>query len=85
MLIKPQFDQCGNVEVQDPRAGELGRRDFLFRMGRGIGGTALSYMLARDGLLAKGTSAGNPLAPKAPHFAPKAKACIFLFMGGAPS
>jgi hypothetical protein len=27
----------------------------------------------------------NPLAPKAPHFAPKAKSVIFLFMVGAPS
>ena len=85
MLIKPQFNQCGDVEIQDPRSGDVGRRDFLFRMGRGIGGTALSYMLARDGLLAKGIPAGNPLAAKAPHFAPKAKACIFLFMAGAPS
>src|SRR5690606_23160800 len=27
----------------------------------------------------------NPLAPRPPHFAPKAKACIFFFMEGAPS
>jgi hypothetical protein len=27
----------------------------------------------------------NPLAPKPPHFAPKAKSCIFLFMYGGPS
>ena len=27
----------------------------------------------------------NPLAPKAPHFAPRAKACIFIFLEGAPS
>ena len=29
--------------------------------------------------------AGDPLAPKQPHFAPKAKSVIFLFMAGAPS
>ena len=27
----------------------------------------------------------NPLAPRAPHFAPKAKSVIYLFMAGAPS
>src|SRR5690606_12679230 len=27
----------------------------------------------------------NPLAPRRPHFAPKAKSCIFIFMAGAPS
>ena len=30
-------------------------------------------------------TAHNPLAPKQPHFAPKAKRVIFLFMAGAPS
>src|SRR4051812_11891264 len=28
---------------------------------------------------------GNPLAPRAPHFAPKAKACICIYLEGAPS
>ena len=32
-----------------------------------------------------GKDAGNPLAPKKPHFAPKAKRVIFLFMTGAVS
>src|SRR5262249_28943849 len=31
------------------------------------------------------TALPDPLAPKAPHFAPKAKRVIFLFMAGAPS
>ena len=30
-------------------------------------------------------AAVNPLAPKAPMFAPKAKSIIYLFMAGAPS
>src|SRR4029453_14293802 len=35
---------------------------------------------------ADGTNAAtNPLAPKPPHFAPKAKACIFIFLEGGPS
>ncbi|MFM7071417.1 MAG: DUF1501 domain-containing protein, partial [Planctomycetota bacterium] len=36
-------------------------------------------------LTAGGVSAANPFAPRPPHFAPKAKNCIFLFQAGAPS
>ncbi len=65
------------------------RRDFLTSTASGLGGIALSGLLAQSGLYAgPGTGAGtivNPLAPKPPHFAPKAKSCIFLFMAGAPS
>jgi len=52
---------------------------------------ALTSLLAQEGLFAKGKpmkaadAVVNPLAPKRPHFSPKAKACIFIFMGGAPS
>jgi len=42
--------------------------------------------LASQSLAADGTSRFvNPLAPKDPHFTPKAKRCIFLFMYGGPS
>ncbi len=41
-------------------------------------------MLQQDGLLAEGVAL-NPLAPKAPHFAPRAKQVIYLFMHGGPS
>ena len=67
------------------------RREFLTTSASGIGGMALASMLMGDGLLAHAdtpgvpTSVTNPLAPKAPHFAPKAKACIFIFLEGAPS
>ncbi|MCA9436927.1 MAG: DUF1501 domain-containing protein, partial [Candidatus Omnitrophica bacterium] len=65
------------------------RRDFLATGASGLGGMALLSMLARDGLFGGSASAQsdiiNPLAPKPPHFAPKAKACIFIFMAGAPS
>jgi hypothetical protein len=33
----------------------------------------------------QGSPPTDPLAPKSPHFAPKAKHVIFLFMAGAPS
>ena len=62
---------------------ELTRRDFLATGASGLGGVALVSLMAEDGLLAK--EFANPLAPRQPHFAPKAKACINIFMAGAPS
>jgi hypothetical protein len=69
------------------------RRDFLFQSGGGISGLALAHLLNQQGLLAAEPSAAcvapalgaNPYAPKAPHFAPRAKAVISLFMTGGPS
>ncbi|MGE3805592.1 MAG: DUF1501 domain-containing protein [Gemmataceae bacterium] len=61
------------------------RRQFLNTSASGIGLLALSSMLKDDGLLAAPAAAVDPLTPKAPHFAPKAKACICIFMAGAPS
>jgi hypothetical protein len=70
------------------------RRDFLFRAGGGFGGLALSAMLAKDvgadPLRPNKSGHGaqhpiSPLAPKEPHFNPKAKAVILLFMVGGPS
>ncbi len=60
------------------------RRDFLWRAGGGCCGLALSWLLARDAQCATPPSV-NPLAAKKPHFAPKAKSVIFLFMVGGPS
>ncbi len=64
------------------------RRDFLAQAGNGFGALALSYLLARDAVAFDKDNARkpfNPLAPKPPHFTPKAKAVIFLFMVGGPS
>jgi Protein of unknown function (DUF1501) len=66
------------------------RREFLRRAGGGAGLLALASLLERNGLLAGPAAAatpapGDPLAPKRPHFAPKARAVIFLFMSGGPS
>jgi hypothetical protein len=77
---------CKQVEpVPDPFRDELGRRDLLLRLGRGVGSIALSCLLRQDGYLSAATAAADPLAPKAPHFPVKAKSCIFLFMYGGPS
>lgn len=50
----------------------------------GIGGLALASLMA-DGRLLAAPVAQNPLAPKKPHFPPKAKNVIFLFMAGGPT
>ena len=65
---------------------QLARRQFFTSSASGLGLLALASLLQRDGLLAAdGEASANPLAPRAPHFAPKAKACIFFLPEGAPS
>lgn len=68
------------------------RREFLHNIGGGFTSLALTGMLAKDGFLAQQTLASDgetewmsPMKPKAPHFLPKAKNVIFLFMYGGPS
>ncbi|MEX2261303.1 MAG: DUF1501 domain-containing protein [Bryobacteraceae bacterium] len=64
------------------------RREFLWEMGGGFAGTALTWLLAQSGFFAQAAElspAVDPLAPKKPHFPVKAKSCIFLFMYGGPS
>ncbi|MBC8327027.1 MAG: DUF1501 domain-containing protein [Verrucomicrobia subdivision 3 bacterium] len=57
------------------------RRQFFGRSAVGIGGAALGGLLARDGM---GETALGGLAGL-PHFAPKAKRVVYLFMNGAPT
>ena len=61
------------------------RRQFLKSTACGIGATAFQHLLAQSGNAAIRSVATDPLAVKKPHFAPKAKNVIFLFMAGAPS
>ena len=84
-MRKGEFEFCNQVERVDPRLGEIGRRDFVYRFGKGLGSLALSSLLYGDGRLAAAARSANPLLPKKPHFTPKAKSCIFMFMQGAPS
>ena len=60
------------------------RRQFLLKAGGGIGGLALAGLLQQDAQAAK-PNAGDPLAPRNSHFAPRAKRVIWLFMHGGPS
>ncbi len=68
------------------------RREFIWQSGAGFAGTALAGLLSDEGFFDNQTVAAdgatkweNPLAPKDPHFAPKAKSVIFLYMYGGPS
>jgi len=63
--------------------GHIHRRTFLADMGLGFVGLALGAMLHRDGY----ASSVAPWAPPdgKPHFAPKAKSVIWLFMNGGVS
>jgi uncharacterized protein (DUF1501 family) len=60
------------------------RRWFFEQCGVGLGAIALGQLFRQNGLAAA-LPQTIPLAPKQPHFAPKAKNVIFLFMAGAPS
>ncbi len=61
------------------------RRWFFRECGVGLGSIALGSLLAESSALAATAAGPNPLLPKKPHFTPKAKHVIFLFMAGAPS
>jgi hypothetical protein len=60
------------------RSPGANRREFLRTAANSIGAWALSDLLAADGLAAGGQVT-------APHFAPRAKNVIYLFMEGGPS
>src|SRR5262245_9632894 len=71
-----------------PETIPTSRRDFLRRAGGGFGMLALASLLDSERLLtaAPGPSvAANPLAARPPHFTPRARNVIFLFMSGGPS
>jgi hypothetical protein len=63
------------------------RRQFLRSAGAGFGMIALTAILSDEGLLADEADPASvdPLAPRKPHHAARAKRVIFLFMSGGPS
>lgn len=60
------------------------RRHFFSQCGVGVGTMALASLL-HGSKPVSAAPATNPLAPKKPHYAGKAKSVIFLFMAGGPS
>ena len=80
-IQKPVNSFCGRT-----------RREFLRTVGGGFTSMALTGLLARENFFASQVFAAdgvtpyaNPLAPKPPMIAQRAKSCIFLFMYGGPS
>src|SRR6266536_2534368 len=90
-----EIDNMDGGSGHDQKRRFLSRRQFWMEAGMGIGGLALIDLLSQDQLLAAETSpaacvntaaaAGSPLVPKPPHFKPRAKAVISLFMSGGVS
>ena len=65
-------------------AQSLSRRSFFAHAATGVQGAALMHLLGRD-LFAESPHAAPDLRPRAPHFPPKVKSVIHLFMNGGPS
>jgi hypothetical protein len=74
---------CQDNQYRGMHPKQVSRRWFFEQCGVGLGSIALGQLMAQN---ASATAENpDPLAPKQPHFAPKAKRVIFLFMAGAPS
>ena len=77
---------CQDHLYRGLEAKRITRRWFFEQCGVGLGAMALGNLFSQSGYGATtNVATQNPLAPKPPHFAPKAKNVIFLFMAGAPS
>ncbi len=68
----------------------LTRRQFLSRVGMGVGALSLGTLLSPQDLAAaqakgKAAAVSGPLTPRPPHFGGKAKSVIHIFASGAPS
>ena len=73
------------MDLRDFHRIQTRRHFFKFAAG-GIETIALAHLLGREGrAAARELPKVNPLAPRQPHFAPKAKNVIFLLMAGGPS
>src|SRR5436309_3142055 len=71
---------CGRF-MQHP----ITRREMLTHCANGFGAFALMGLMADKAFGALTGDDKNPLAARAPHFAPKTRNVIFLYMDGGPS
>src|SRR3990172_9216109 len=60
------------------------RREMLRQAASGFGAVALAALLAEDAPAAA-NSPQDPFSPRKPHFPPRARNVIFLYMDGGPS
>src|SRR5687768_2130192 len=61
----------------------LSRRDMLLRCANGFGAVAFAALACSDE--SRASAGAGPLAPRPPHFRPRARNVIFLYMDGGPS
>src|SRR5260221_10183333 len=77
-----------SIDLSNAGRALLDRRSFLGGSLSGLASIALAQLLKGDRLLA-GEAApsplASPLAPRSPHFAPKAKQVLVIFCSGALS
>ena len=91
--MKPHLDdiladsaaRCGHVGLHRSHPLHSTRREFFSQAGLSIGSLGLASLLNQHGSAAPSKASLNPLTPRPTHFAPKAKAVIYLFMAGGPS
>ena len=69
----------------DLRQAPVSRRNFLWELGGGLGGVALTALLAEEQAHAATAAGTNPLAAKSPMFPAKSKAVIQIFCPGGLS
>ncbi len=72
--------QCGNYMGRP-----ISRREMLLRCTAGFGALALTALMSERSYGERLRLDGGPLAPKPPHYKPKARNVIFLYMDGGPS
>ncbi|MEW6304130.1 MAG: DUF1501 domain-containing protein [Verrucomicrobiota bacterium] len=73
-------------ELRHEAARYVTRRWFFQQCGVGLGSIALASLLGEQSAAAASKiKVTDPLAPKKPHYTPKAKRVIYMFMAGAPS
>src|SRR4051812_18079046 len=71
---------CGRFQ---PAA--LSRRDMLRQCANGFGAVALAALMSDRAFGGGATSGPGAVAPRLPHYPPKARSVIFLYMDGGPS
>ena len=89
--VETRSNRVSHSATRDAREFLVSRRDFFSRVGDGLFGAALAYLLGADlfpynvALASNASPKVYDLKPRRPHFEPKAKAVIHLFMNGGPS
>jgi hypothetical protein len=85
--LKPLPPHIPDAASHSAALHALTRRHFFQQCGVGLGSIALGSLLSADqpAAAASDMKLSEPLRPRRPHFAPRAKNVIFLFMAGGPS